>query len=91
MIRIIGNRSTGKTRELFYEAKNNNAIIICKNPQAMEQKAYAYGIVGLRFVGYGDEINLQNEKQNYMVDEIEAYIQYILNSKLIGYTLTNEE
>ena len=41
MYRIIDNRGSGKTGRLMLLAKENDAIIACANPHAMEQKALA--------------------------------------------------
>ena len=32
---IVGNSSTGKTRQLLEHAKVQGAMVICKNPSAM--------------------------------------------------------
>ena len=39
MYRIIDKRSSGKTSRLMLLAKENNGIIVCRNPKAMEEKA----------------------------------------------------
>ena len=49
MYRIIDGRGTGKTARLMERAKESHARIACNNPKAMEQKAHAYGIVGIDF------------------------------------------
>ena len=35
---IIGDNSSGKTRKMLEEAKKNNAVVVCKNPSAMNIK-----------------------------------------------------
>ena len=54
MFRLIGDRCTGKTRQLMQYAKDNNAVFVCSNPYSMMQKAESYGIVGLRFMSYSE-------------------------------------
>jgi len=39
MIRIINDRSTGKTSQLMLWAKEYDATFVCSNPKAMEYKA----------------------------------------------------
>jgi len=39
MIRIIDERSTGKTSHLMLLAKEHNALFVCSNPSAMRYKA----------------------------------------------------
>ena len=91
MYRIINNRGTGKTSNLMLLAKENNAIIACANPHAMEQKALAYGISGLEFISYTDLLKNDYYGSNIMIDEIEVFTQFHLSGKIIGYTLTNED
>lgn len=54
MFIIGGEKGTGKTRVLLERAKAENGVIVCKNPEAMRERAHRYGIVGLDIVGYGD-------------------------------------
>ena len=49
MYRIIDGRGTGKTSRLMLLAKDTNSVIACANPYAFEQKAKAYGIIGIDF------------------------------------------
>ena len=94
MIRIINNRGTGKTSQLMLLAKENNAIFVCSNPRAMEYKAKAYGIDGLHFISYGEFLNepILSKEGNYVIDEIEQFLKdaFFYNSRLIGYTLSEE-
>lgn len=103
MYRIIDSRGSGKTSRLMLLAKENNAALVCSNPRAMEAKAHAYGIVGIDFMSYEDAIDhmrhpdskytSENRQHLIVVDEIENFIQCALgmNSRLIGYTLSNED
>ena len=50
MYRIIEGRGTGKTSRLMLFAKENNAIFVCGNPDAMRYKAKAYGIDSVNFI-----------------------------------------
>lgn len=94
MYRIIEGRGTGKTSRLMLFAKENNAIFVCCNPDAMRYKAKAYGIDRVNFISYGDFFNHYNEysNQKYVVDEIEVFIQQALfyKNELLGYTLSIE-
>lgn len=94
MYRIINNRGTGKTKKLMLLAKDNEALFVCANPHAMEQKALAYGITGLNFLSYDNAPCYYEEGKtlNVVIDDIEAFVKwFISNDKLIGYTLTNED
>ena len=90
MYRIIDSRGTGKTSRLMLLAKKTNSAIACMNPNAMRQKAYAYGITGIDFISYSQLFTGEYEG-NVMIDELEVFIQNYIDCKLTGYTLTNED
>lgn len=92
MLRLIGNRCTGKTRQLMQFAKDNNAIFVCSNPYSMMQKAEDYGIIGLRFMSYFEFLtHNKGMTDNVVVDEAEMLLRSINPSiKLIGYNLSEE-
>ena len=89
MYRIIGGRSSGKTMNLMLLAKESNSAIACSSPSAMRAKAHAYGLTGIDFISYKDL--LSGEYENVMIDEIEGFISNIINCKLTGYSLSNED
>ena len=90
MVRIINGRGTGKTSQLMLLAKEHNAIFVCSNPKAMEYKANAYGLSGIEFVSYHDFVTNVYEG-NYVVDELEAFLNAIMGeNKLIAYTLSED-
>lgn len=85
---IIGGNSSGKTRRMLEEAKRTGAIVVCKNPYAMEAKAKSYGIYGLKFLMY-EEVNsdmVQGEK--IAVDELKSFFKYCLGVELDAFTMT---
>lgn len=97
---VVGGRSIGKTRKIMELAKEKNAIILCKNPAAMERKAAAYGIFGLQFIGYDSVVRgiAENEPegllppdQPFVVDEVKDFLDYALVSNCIGFTQTEDE
>ena len=92
MKRIIGERSSGKTRKLMEVAKENKAYFVCENPLAMENKAYNYGITGITFVSYeafytkmliGDD-----SFTPVVIDDLDNYFGYV--GKVIGYTINKD-
>lgn len=92
MYRIIDNRGSGKSSRLMLLAKETGAKIICNNPQAMKQKAYAYGITGIDFAHYSDLCNGNiAPEEKILIDELEVFIQYCAKAKFIGYTLSCED
>ena len=85
---IIGESSTKKTRKMLEEAKNSNAIVICKHPLHMQSKANSYGLYGLKFVSY-EEANadiLCGEK--VAIDELGEFFKYCHGVELDSFTMT---
>ena len=92
MYRIIGGRGSGKTSRVMLLAKENNATIVCSNPNAMRNKAQSYGITGINFISYNELFDTEpNSSGVVFIDEIEQFLSYALNSKILGYSLTNED
>lgn len=90
MKEIIGGNSTGKTKRLLEFAKRENAIVVCKNPEAMRQKAHAYGMTGMHFAGYeaflpsGSGVN----DESIVIDELADFVSFLHCGHLLGYTMT---
>lgn len=90
MIRIIDERSTGKTSHLMLLAKEHNALFVCSNPSAMRYKAKQYGIEGIEFISYGQFQTIQPSNQAYVIDELEDFIRSNYSDNLIAYTLSKD-
>ena len=90
MIRIIDDRSTGKTSQLMLWAKEYNATFVCSNPKAMEYKAQEYGIDGIEFISYEKFSTVLNHEKNYVIDELENFIKSAFGNSLIGYSISKE-
>lgn len=88
MVRIIGNRATGKTSQLMLLAKEKNAVYACENPYAMREKALAYGIIGITFISYSDLFTGEYEDASVVIDELEVLVKNYIGGTLIGYSLT---
>lgn len=98
MVRIIDGRGTGKTSRLMLLAKANDAIFVCSNPKAMEQKAHAYGITGITFMSYTDFILTAHGRRDckFVIDELEYFALVAgrvvgSGNECIGYTLSEED
>lgn len=94
---IVGNSSTGKTRQLLEHAKEQEAMVICKNPSAMQTKAQAYGIIGLNFASYDDLIRLNNIYdgntwigQPFVIDEVAEFLSEFFAEPCVGFTQTED-
>lgn len=94
---IVRGNSSGKTRELLELAKQQNAVVVCKNAGAMARKAESYGIFGLNFISY-DEIICENNiydgniwiAEPFVVDEVGDFISTFFGSRCVGFTQTEE-
>ena len=91
MYRIIDERGSGKTSRLMLLAKETGGIIVCSNARAMQEKAKAYGITGLEFVGYGDFVRYPNLYNKFYIDEMEAFISYVFGKGMEGYSISKED
>ena len=95
MIKIIDKRGTGKTSRLFLIAKENDGVIVCKNPRAMKEKAYCYGITGLDFISYEDYWYNTQETEDFIagrkiyIDELSSFLKNWDND-IDGYTESEE-
>lgn len=89
MYRIIDGRATGKTSRLMLLAKENEGIIVCKDPAIMRDKAYRYGITGIDFISYFEfDFNHRYNKPVY-IDEIDTFLQH-KNREIQGYTISED-
>ena len=97
MYRIIDGRGTGKTSRLLLLAKENNGIVVCKNPDHMREKAYAYGLTGIEFISYQDfdrDVSESYESGNtyskpVFIDELDNYLKH-LQFNIQGYTISED-
>ena len=85
---IIRENGSGKTREMLEEAKKNDAIVVCKHPLHMQNKANSYGIYGLRFVKYEDALADILCGKKIAVDEIGNFFEYCFGAELDSFTMT---
>ena len=92
MFQIVDKRSSGKTSRLFLLAKENNGIVVCKNPSQMREKAYAYGIIGIDFISYQDypKVMAANKTQPVYIDELSLFWKYC-DPNFAGYSESWEE
>ena len=96
MNQIIDIRGSKKTYKLMLKARENNGIVVCANPYAMQEKSWGYGLVGVRFISYTEFIELRDQEldiNKYYIDELETFMEFItlyhkIPGKIDGYTLT---
>ena len=85
---IIGCNSSGKTRKMLEEAKKSGAVVVCKYPLHMQDKANSYGIYGLKFISY-EEMNMGVlEEDKIAVDELDEFFKNRFGVKLDSFTMT---
>ena len=88
MYRIIDGRGTGKTSRLMLLAKENDGIVVCKDPNIMRDKAYRYGITGINFISYREFFHSPPTQPCY-IDEIDLFLKSI-NANVDGYTISED-
>lgn len=87
---IIGENSSGKTRAMLMEAKKSGAVVVCKYPLHMQDKANSYGIYGLKFISY-EEMNMEILEENKIaVDELGEFFKHRFGVELDAFTMTVE-
>lgn len=85
---IIGENSSGKTRKMLEAAKNSGAVVVCKHPLHMQDKANSYGIYGLKFINY-EEMNMGIlEEDKIAIDELGEFFKYRFGVELNSFTMT---
>lgn len=91
MYKIIDDRSTGKSSRLMLLAKENNGIIVCANPTALQKKALNYGIVGIDFISYEKYIYTEeyDTSKPIFIDELDGFLK-AYDPAIQSYTLTEE-
>lgn len=96
MVKIINKSSTGKTTELLKLAgKDKKALVICKNPEHMREKAnYQLPLEdskNIAFISYTDALICSDVDQyNVYIDEIELFVSTILTTSK-AFTMTVED
>lgn len=92
MVKIIGKRNSGKTHRLMLIAQDQGAIFVCRNVNAMRQKANAYGITGITFVSYDDFIddNILDVYAPVVIDEIGDLLNHLCRNPILGYNLSED-
>ena len=85
---IIGENSTGKTRAMLVEAQKSGAVVVCKYPLHMQDKANSYGIYGLKFISY-EGINADDIfGDKVAIDELGEFFKYCHGVELASFTMT---
>lgn len=85
---IIGGNSSGKTRRMLEEAKQSGAVVVCKHPLHMQNKANSYGIYGLKFVGYEDMDAGIVDEEKVAIDELGEFFKHYFGVELDSFTIT---
>lgn len=86
MYHIIDKRATGKTMQLLILAKDYGATVVCRNPNVLREKGYAYGITGIDYISYNDYHKNPQSYDKILIDNLELCFP-----NMIGYTSTLED
>lgn len=86
---IVGNSSSGKTRQLLEAAKKAGAVVVCQSPDAMRVKAQNYGLFRMEFCGY-DEVRNLEAGRDIVIDELGNFFKYNYDVSLEGFNLTTD-
>ena len=95
MLKIVGNRDSGKTKQLIeYAQKTPRAAILTKDKRGLEVKAHNYGIDNIQIYDYED---LENDiipiDASLMVHQAEPLLEYLMehyyNREIEAITMTS--
>ena len=77
MKKVVRAPGSGKTKELMTYCAEENATLVCKNPDAMLVKAHSYGFK-INIISYLDFLQTAtyNENNAYL-DDIDEFLEYI--------------
>ena len=89
MYRIIDGKGTGKTSRLLLLAKEQNGIVVCRNPEKMREKAHMYGLTGIDFISYEDYRNGNYQPKPIFIDELDVYLTFV-DYYITGYTISED-
>ena len=95
MLKIVGGRGIGKTKELIEKASKENGIIVCKHPTSMLEKIHTCGYTREIHVesydGYKEYLQGKNIVQSIFmekpifIDDLSCFMKY-LDSNFNGYS-----
>ena len=77
MKKIVREPGSGKTKEIMEYCANENATLVCKNPDAMRVKVHSYGFK-INISSYLDFLQTADYNQNNAyLDDIEDFLKII--------------
>ena len=89
MYKVINGKGTGKTKALLTRAYDEEAIVLCKDVQKMQDKAIRYHLFDMDIRGYHDLTAADADKKIY-VHDLEAFAKSFFGETLQGYSFTLE-
>lgn len=91
MIKLIGERGSGKTEKLIDIAVENNGTIVCKKPQHIVEMGYSMGLTNLKVVSYDSYLaNKESVEGPVYVDDMDSLLE-TLDSRIAGFTAARED
>jgi len=90
MKQIIRGRDSGKARELITFAAENNATIVTENPFAFKVKAEGYGYPDVDIIAWDDLTHMLEIPNKIVIHNLDKFINYIFENKVIGFSATEE-
>ena len=94
MIRIVDEKCSGKTKKLIEAAQATRGTIASKSAYSTRVKGVAYGFYGIEYIDYYDLIQrIKNGEDisNVYIDELEEFVNCLLENNLAGYTMSKED
>lgn len=89
MFRFIEPRATGKSTRLAQLANDNNGIFVCKDPEVARDLFDLSNVTVMSYRAFAVDSTPLNAP--VFIDELEQFIKYIYNNRIIGYTIGTED
>lgn len=90
MIKMVGSRGNGKTKDLIELAVNNNYVILSSNDEKLRRMVVSMGYSPFIVYPFEPDVvaKLVESNIDFVVDDIDIAISNMFNEKIKGFTLT---
>lgn len=90
MLKLIGDRGIGKTKELIEFAVDNNCVILSANDDKLREKVVSMGYSPFIVAKFSPDVikSIIDSDVNVVMDDIDICISKMFGEKFKGFTLT---
>ena len=90
MLKLIGDRGIGKTKELIEFAVDNNCVILSANDNKLREKVVSMGYSPFIVAPFKPDVlgKILNSDVNVVIDDIDCIFSFMFGERFKGFTLT---